>query len=464
MPPAYSCKKIKYQLEDPDSAGLLINASAILLEAFVRPFSFTILISLLVMIILLFFSAMISGSETAFFSLNPQQRNQLRESGSGVDHPVLKLLERPKRLLATILIGNNFVNVAIVILSTYIVSLWFNLAEFPLLAFLLQVIVVTALILLFGEILPKMYASIYPVQFAKNMARTLPFLVRLFYPFSTMLVRSTTFLDRKLASKGQAISRSELSDAIEITAGETTPEDGKKILKGIVRFGDLEVKEIMRSRMDVVTLDIQDNFSIVMEIIIESGFSRIPVYSESFDNIKGVLYVKDLLPHIDSVTQFQWQEIIRDAFFVPENKKINDLLQEFQEKKIHLAIVVDEYGGTSGIITLEDILEEIVGEIMDESDIGLGEFMYERIDNRTFIFEGKTSINDFCKIIEVDDELFEDVKGESDTLAGLILELEGKIPKKDNVTNFLNFVFKVVEADQKRIKRVEVSIKDLQHE
>ncbi len=445
-------------LQEPDSAESLFNASFIFLDAFVQPFSITILISLLSMLVLLFFSAMISGSETAFFSLTPQHLSELRESHTSSGKLMLWLLERPKRLLATILIANNFVNVAIVILSSYITALWFNIASFPVLAFLVQVIVITALILLLGEILPKMYASVYPVRFAKNMAGILKGLIQLFYPFSSLLVKSTSFLDKRIARKSHAISRSELSDAIEITAGESTPEEGKKILQGIVKFGDIEVKEIMRSRVDVVALDIQASYTEVMEVIVKSGFSRIPVYTDNFDNINGILYVKDLLPHLDKDTHYNWEKLTRDAFFVPENKKINDLLQEFQERKIHLAIVVDEYGGTSGIITLEDVLEEIVGEITDESDSGTEEFVYEKFDEHTYIFEGKTTINDFCKIIEIDDDIFDEIKGESDSLAGLILELEGKIPEQGDETSFRNYVFKIVEVDLKRIKRIRVTI------
>ncbi len=319
-------------------------------------------------------------------------------------------------------------------------------------------VLVTSLILLFGEIMPKMYASVYPVKFAKTMAGVLRIMIKVFYPFSSILVRSTTFLDKRIAKVSYAISRSELSDAIELTADDSTPEEGKKILQGIVKFGDIEVKEIMRSRVDVVALDITAPFPEVLEVIVGSGFSRIPVHEENFDNIKGILYVKDLLPHLEKKAEFEWQKLLREVFFVPENKKINDLLQEFQEKKIHLAIVVDEYGGTSGIITLEDVLEEIVGEITDESDSGTEEFVYDKIDEHTYLFEGKTTINDFCKIIDVDDEIFDEVKGDSDSLAGLILELEGKIPERGEETTYLNYIFKVVEVDYRRIKRIRVTI------
>lgn len=447
-------------MEDPGFAQFLTSIPFIILDTFIKPFSFSILLALFVLLILLFFSAMISGSEIGFFSLNAKHFNKLKEEHSSTSRLVLKLMERPKRLLATILIANNFVNVAIVILSSYIVSLWFNMFSFPLLAFVVQVIVVTALILLLGEILPKMYASIHPVSFSRRMVRVLNLLIKLFYPFSSLLVHSTSFLDKRMARRTSGISRSELSDAIEITADESTPEEGKKILKGIVKFGDIEVKEIMRSRVDVISLDLDATFDDVLEVIVDSGFSRIPVYEESFDKVKGILYVKDLLPHLGKKGNFKWSALIRDAFFVPENKKINDLLKEFQEKKIHLAIVVDEYGGTSGIITLEDVLEEIVGEITDESDTGSEEFIYKKIDENNYIFEGKTSINDFCKIIRIEDDIFDSVKGESDTLAGLILELKGKIPEKGDETHFLNYTFKAIEVDVKRIKRILVRISE----
>jgi len=407
---------------------------------------------------LLFVSAMISGSEIGFFSLGPQHIDKLGDSQSRTSKLILKLLERPNRLLATILIANNFVNVAIVILSTFIAAEWFNLASYPVFAFVMQVIVITALILLLGEILPKMYASVYPVRFSHAMAGVLNVLVKVFYPLSSILVRSTSFLNKRLARRTYGMSRSELSDAIELTAGEDTPEEGKKILIGIVKFGDIEVKEIMRSRMDVVALDMGAPFDDVMNVIVESGFSRIPVFEESFDHIKGILYVKDLLPHLEKEATFNWQGLLRDAFFVPENKKINDLLQEFQEKKIHLAIVVDEYGGTSGIITLEDVLEEIVGEITDESDSGTEEFKYQRIDENNYIFEGKMTINDFCKIVDENDDIFDEVKGDSDSLAGLMLELLGKLPQKDDKIDFKNYTFKAIDVDLKRIRRIKVTI------
>jgi gliding motility-associated protein GldE len=411
------------------------------------------------MVILLFFSAMISGSEVAFFSLNPSQLKDIEESSSRSSRTILDLLGKPKRLLATILISNNFINVAIVVLSVFITNDLINQVQYPLLAFIVQVVVVTALILLFGEIIPKMYAANRAVNFASYMALPINGLSKFFYPLSSILVRSTSFIDRRLANKGADISISDLSDAIDITSDETTPEDEKKILKGIVKFGDIEVSEIMKSRVDAVAIEMNEPFSDIMEKILSSGFSRIPVYEETFDQIKGILYVKDLLPHLDEKKGFQWNSLIREAFFVPENKKISALLKEFQEKKIHMAIIVDEYGGTSGLVTLEDIIEEIVGDITDEFDSHDEEVDYKRIDDHNFVFEGKTTINDFCKILGIEDSIFDEVKGDSDSLAGLILEMEGKIPEKQTVVSYRDFDFMVKEADDRRIQRIKVTIK-----
>ncbi|MEA3478981.1 MAG: gliding motility-associated protein GldE [Bacteroidota bacterium] len=428
-----------------------------------KAFTVSVLPGLAAMILLLFFSAMISGSEVAFFSLNPAQLKDIQETSSRKNRLILYLLNRPKRLLATILISNNFINVAIVVLSVFITSEILDLISYPLLAFLIQVIIVTAMILLFGEIVPKMYAATRAIHFARAMASPLNIIIKVFYPLSSVLIRSTSFIDKRLAGTGPDISISDLSDAIEITSDESTPEDEKKILKGIVKFGDIEVCEIMKSRVDVEAVEMNDGFDEIMTKIIRSGFSRIPVYEESFDKIQGILYVKDLLPHLDEKEDFKWNALIRDAFFVPENKKISVLLKEFQEKKIHMAIIVDEYGGTSGLVTLEDIIEEIVGDITDEFDSHEDEVDYTRIDEHNFIFEGKTTINDFCKIINIEDEIFDRVKGDSDSLAGLILELEGKIPKRNACISYLNFDFTILEADDRRIQRIKVSIKPDEH-
>ncbi len=445
-------------MEDPDIESYL-TIVFYLLDSIIKSFTFGTVINFLIVFLLLFFSAMISGTEIAFFSLTPAQLNKIKISTAKKDILIIRLLESPKRLLATILITNNFINVAIVIFSTYIATKLFNLTDFPVLAFVIQVIVITALILFIGEIMPKIYATQFSVRFAKIMAIPLQILIKIVYPLSLVLVRTTSVIDKRLSKRKHQISMNELSDAIDITSGEDVAGENTKILKGIVKFGDIEVKEIMKSRMDVTAIDTEINFKNLLEIILESGYSRIPAYEESFDNIKGILYVKDLLPHLGKDENFKWQDLLRPAFYVPENKKISDLLKEFQEKKIHLAIVVDEYGGTSGIITLEDILEEIVGDISDEFDIEDDEFSYKKFDDNNYIFEGKTTLIDFCKIVKVDPDIFDEVKGDPDSLAGVFLELEGKIPDKDTSIAFRDFIFKIISVDKRRIKQIKVTIK-----
>jgi len=444
-------------LEDPDSDPHLLLPQ-IFASIFTGNFSLGAFIVLLVILVLIFASAMISGSEIAFFSLSPAELKELISKVSKTNSIILSHLKIPKRLLATILITNNFINVGIVILSAYVISSLFDFSAFPILGFLTEVIAITIFILLFGEIMPKIFANQKPLVFASIMAMPLSFLIKLFYPLSSLLVRTTKFIDKKLAAQNREISMSELSDAIDITADDNAPVDETKILKGIVKFTDIEVSEIMKSRMDVVSIDSVLDFTEVIKVVTESGYSRIPVYTETFDKIDGILYVKDLLPHLDKRKDFNWHQLIRPAFFVPENKKINDLLQEIQEKKIHLAVVVDEYGGTSGVVTLEDILEEIVGEITDEFDSPEDEIGYNKIDDHNYIFEGKTSINDFCKIIGIDDNMFDEIKGEADSIAGLMLELLGKIPDKNTIVNFREFEFKALTVDKRRIKMVHVTI------
>ncbi len=444
-------------MEATDSDPYLQTLSFIL-TLFRANFDTGVIIVSLVILVLLIFSAAISGSEIAYFFLSPAQIEEIKSNKSKTNKLVISLLEIPKRLLATILISNNFINVSIVILGAYISNKLFDFSIFPIIGFIIEVIVMTGIILLFGEIMPKIYATQKPVTFARFMAPPLRFLIKLFYPFSSLLVKSTSIIDKRFARKGRNITMDELADAIDITADDKNSDEEVKILKGIVKFTDIEVKEIMKSRMDVLALDAETPFKEVINTVIESGYSRIPVYEETFDNIKGILYVKDLLPHLDAKDYLNWLELLRPAFYVPENKKINDLLNEIQEKKIHLAIVVDEYGGTSGIVTLEDIIEEIVGEITDEFDAPGDEIDYKKISNNKYIFEGKTSINDFCKIIDIEDDIFDDVKGDSDSLAGLILETEGSLPEKNKIILIKNFTFKVLTVDIRRIKKIEVSI------
>jgi gliding motility-associated protein GldE len=447
-------------LEDPDSDPHLLLIH-ILGTFFTGEFSIGVLIGLLVIIVLLLCSAMISGSEIAFFSLNPVQLKEIESKETTVSKLILSHLRRPKRLLATILITNNFVNVGIVILSAYVSGMVLNFMNYPILGIIIEIFIITFMILLFGEIMPKIYSNQKPVVFASLMAMPLHYLIKIFYPLSSLLVRSTSFIDKKLAAQSQTISMTDLSEAIDITVQQQdNQEDETKILKGIVKFTDIEVSEIMRSRMDVIAINSESTFHDVINIVTESGYSRIPVFVETFDKIEGILYVKDLLPHLNKSADFKWQSLIRPAFFVPENKKINDLLQEIREKKIHLAIVVDEYGGTSGIVTLEDVLEEIVGEISDEFDSPEDEIEYNKIDDNHYIFEGRTSINDFCKIIGTDDHVFDSVKGEADSIAGLMLELHGKMPEKNTVVTYLEYDFKVLTVDKRRIKMINVTINE----
>ena len=428
----------------------------ILQQNLMTPLTSGAIIGMVVVAILLFFSAMISGSEVAYFSLGPNHINALEDHPSRKEQLVLRLLEKPDRLLASILITNNFINVGIVIIASFVTGSLFNFALSPVLGFMIQVIVITFLLLLFGEIVPKVYANRFAPQFARRMAVPLIVLDRAFQPLIFILVKSTGLVNRRLAKKRQNISMEDLSEALDLTTDVV--QDEKDMLEGIVRFSNLEVAEIMKPRTDVVAVDIQTNQETLTRVIIESGFSRIPVYEETFDKLKGILYVKDLLPHINQKREFNWTKLIREPFFVPESKKINDLLKEFQEKKIHLAIVVDEYGGTEGIVTMEDILEEVVGEITDESDEA-AEF-YKRIDENTWAFDGKTLLNDFYKVTELDDELFDDVKGESETLAGLLLELKGGFPRRNDVIPCKGIEFTVLGMDQRRIKEVKIFLKN----
>lgn len=407
---------------------------------------------------LLLCSAAVSASEIAFFSLTPGQLKELRGGKQGIHLLIRQLLERPKRLLATILISNNFANVAVVIISTYVSSQLFDFSMSPILGFVMQVIVITSLILLLGEIIPKVYATQYAMSIILVMARPINLLLKVFYPLSSILVSSTYIIDKRITRRNPPLLMSDLSNAVDITSDASTSEENRQMLKSIARFGDIAASEIMKSRTDVTAINTELGFGEVMRIIRESGYSRIPVYKDTFDTITGLLYIKDLLRYADQNDAFKWQNLLRPVFFVPESKRINDLLAEFQEKKIHLAIVVDEYGGTSGIITLEDIIEEIVGEINDEFDSESDTIPFDKVDEYTYIFEGKTSLNDFCKILNVEDDIFDVVKGEADTLAGLLLELAGRIPVVSEIVSYNDYTFSIEAADKRRIKRIKVSL------
>jgi gliding motility-associated protein GldE len=397
-----------------------------------------------------------SGSEVAFFSLRPEDIEKLKINRAKKAAMVLKLHDLPDKLLSTILVVNNTVNIAIVLLAAFLSSRTFNFSSNPVMGFIIEAVGITFLLLFFGEIMPKVFASRNQIPMALFMAYPMSFLETLFKPVSSLLILSTSFVKKRGAARHTNISMDDLSDALELASDDINEDE--KILKGIVNFGNINVSEIMCPRIDVTSIDIKLGFNKVKSIIIESGFSRIPVYAGSFDSVKGILYAKDILPYTNSPDNFKWQALTRPPHFVPETKKINELLKEFQFKKIHMAVVIDEYGGTSGIITLEDVLEEIVGEITDESDED--ETMYRKIDERTYIFEGKILLNDFFKIIEIEDDPFEEVRGESETLAGLILELTGEIPQKGQVIKYRNFIFRIESADKRRIKEIHVELVD----
>ena len=417
-----------------------------------HPVNTGIAISLFSVILLLISSALVSGSEVAYFSLSPTDKQKLKEKASRRSHLVLGLIDRPERLLGTILISNNFINVGIVILSSFTMNELIDFGTSKTLQFFILVVVVTFLLLLFGEILPKLYANLYAMRFSLFMAIPLRFLERIFYPVSSLLIGSTSLVNKRI--RKQNISMDYLSDALELTSVDISEE--KTILEGIIKFGNIDVREIMKSRIDVVAADTQTSLGDLIKVAIDSGYSRIPIFNHTLDHINGILYIKDLLPHIQKGSNFKWQSLIRPPYFVPENKKIDDLLNEFQTKKIHMAIVVDEYGGTSGIITLEDIIEEIVGEITDESDEEKA--IFEKLSDNEYLFEGKISLNDFSKILEIEDNVFNEAKGDADTLAGFLLELKGDFPKKGETTPYKNFEFVIESVDHRRIKKIRVRI------
>lgn len=423
------------------------------------PFTAGIAFSLVVILILLFFSALISGSEVAYFSLSPSEKQKISGRSTKKNIYLLKNLESPEHLLATILVANNFTNVGVVILSSFTIDSLIDFSNEPIWGFVFQVIIISFIILLIGEIIPKVYTTKHALKFARFISLPLYYLIRILKPFNSLLILSTSFVNKRIHSNNQHISVDQLSQALELTSQYESNED-KDILKGIVKFGNKSVAEIMHSRVDVVSVDIKDSYAKILTLITETGFSRIPVYSDTFDNIKGILYIKDLLPHSQKGATFRWQSIIRAPFYVPETKKIDDLLEEFQKNKVHMAIVVDEYGGSSGIVTLEDILEEIVGEISDEFDEE--EEFYTKISENKYLFDGKTLLNDFNKVVGSDEELFDDVKGDADTLAGLILELKGEIPAKNDTIICKNFVFTIDAVDNRRIKQIKVEIKPVE--
>ncbi|MFD1603751.1 gliding motility-associated protein GldE [Flavobacterium artemisiae] len=405
--------------------------------------------------ILLFLSAIVSGAEVALFSLSQKEIDETIQDNLAKGKIISNLLDRPKKLLATLLVANNFFNIGVVILFAFIGQNIFSSVSSPAFKFVLEVILVTFLILLFGEVLPKVYASRNSVQFAKRVAYPISFLDKLLSPVSLPMRSVTLYLQRKLGKQKNNFSINQLSQALELTDSEGTSQEEQKILEGIVSFGNTDTKQVMSPRIDIFALEISESFVAIYPKIIDKGFSRIPVYRDNIDQIEGVLFVKDLLPHIDK-EDFDWSSLIREAFFVPENKKLDNLLKDFQSLKSHLAIVVDEYGGTSGLVSLEDVIEEIVGDISDEFDDE--NVNYSQIDDKNFLFEGKINLKDFYRIVDVDEEVFESHKGEAETLAGFILEVLGNFPKKDQKVAFENCVFTIETVDKKRVKQIKVTL------
>ncbi len=407
-----------------------------------------------VLLLLLICSALISGSEVAFFSLNASDLENLEENNAENER-INNLLKQPEELLGTILIANNFVNVGIVILSSFLLNEYFSPENWSTLAvFLVEILSITTVLLLFGEILPKVYARSSRLSFAKLVAGFLGGIHKILLPLSRRLSKTVNRLF--IEGKGPSISVDDLEQALELTSDDNSKEEEQRILKGIVRFGSTSVKEVMTPRTSVVAIDEKTGYHEALNKMTESGYSRIPVFEENLDQIKGLLYVKDLLPYMDASEKFGWQDLMRQPFFVPESKKIDDLLGEFQRRRVHLAIVVDEFGGTSGVITLEDVLEEIVGEISDEFDDD--DLSYSKLDDYNFVFEASIPLIDLCRVLDLPKDRFDAVDGESDTLAGLVLELAGKFLDKGEVISYDEFTFLVESTDQRKIIRVKITI------
>jgi putative hemolysin len=408
-----------------------------------------------ILLILLFLSGLVSGSEVAFFSLSPAEVQSLRD-GNPQEKRIYSLITKPKRLLATILILNNFINISFITLATFLTWKITGTETAEGTVIIVLTAIITFLIVYFGEVVPKIYANQRSIRFAKFSVPLIDISAKIFRPLSWMLIHMSQFIEKNIQTKRYEISADHLNQALELTTNEETSAEEKGILRGIVNFGQLNVKQVMRSRVDITAFENSLNFHELMDKINKNGYSRIPIYKETIDTILGILYTKDLLPHINKKESFKWQKLIREPLFVPETKKIDTLLKDFQKKHVHMAIVVDEYGGTSGLATLEDVIEEIVGEIRDESDDD--EIIYNKIDEHTYVFEGKTTIIDFCKIIEQDPSVFEEVKGESESLGGLMLELNNKMPGTGEKISFKIFDFIIIAVDQKRIKKIKVII------
>ncbi len=415
-----------------------------------------VIIAAILAAVLLLMSAFASGSEIAFFSLSPSDVAELEDGKFGADKKIQNLRDDSERTLATILIANNFVNVTIIMLLNYVIAGVISFGERALLLqFLFTTVILTFLLLLFGEIMPKVYARQDPLKFCRRCVGGIMFARKLFWPIENILLKSGIMAEKIIQKENHVLSVDDLEQALELT-DKNDIKDEQNMLKGIIRFGDETAKEVMTSRQNIIDLDIRSNYADVLKCIEDNNYSRIPVYQDNTDNIRGILYIKDLLPHLTKSSNFRWQSLIRPPYFVPETKKIDDLLREFQENKVHIAIVVDEFGGTSGIVTLEDILEEIVGEINDEYDEE--EKFYSKLNYNTFIFEGKTLLTDLCRILNVDDEEFEEVEGDADTLAGLLLEIKGDFPSIHEKIDYKNYTFEVMNVEERRISKIKVTV------
>lgn len=417
------------------------------------------IIALVVIVALLFVSACMSASEVALFSLTPAQLRDLKERGGPSGLRVLDLLSKPRRLLATVLVLNNFALVGITVLSTIVMTGFFDFKHMPdYLVFIIQVVAVTFLLLLLGEVIPKVYASTHAMRVAQVMSGPLITMRLLVSPINEALIRSTSFIEKRYRKRGtQNIGADALGHALDLTKDASTTAEEQRILRGIVKFGGIETRQVMRPRTEVVAFDREMGFQDLLKAIVESGFSRVPVYEDTLDKVIGILHIKDVLPHIDA-QDLDWRRLLREPYFIPENKKLDDLLKDFQRKKVHIAVVVDEYGGTSGIITLEDVIEEIVGDITDEFDEE--DLVYSKLDDRTYVFEGKAALNDVYRVLGIDGKVIEENKGESGTLGGFILELTGRIPQKGEQVALRQFLFTVESADNKRVRRVKVQLRD----
>lgn len=435
-------------MDDP-VAGLLESLSSV---SFTAPDAYCIA-AIAGAVVLLVLSAFVSGSEIAFFSLSPEETDKLDADRSTSDERILRWQEHSERLLATILIANNLVNVAIVMLLGYAAGKMVSFGGAVWLEFLSLTVVLTFLLLLFGEIMPKVWCVQHALSFVRGGSGVLAFLETLFWPLSSLLIRSKMFTDRFVRHQVDALTVDDLEKAMQLTDTKDIAEESK-MLKSIIRFGGEMCKEVMTPRVDMVDIDIRTPFPKVLECIVENNYSRIPVFQGSEDNIKGILYIKDLLPHLSKPANFRWQTLIRAPYFVPETKMIDDLLRDFQEHKVHMAIVVDEFGGTSGLVTMEDIIEEIVGEIHDETDEE--EKGYQRLNKNTWVFDGRTQLIDFSKVMQLEEDFFEEVEGDADTLAGLILELKGDFPELNERITYRQFAFEVTEMDERRIVSVKV--------